>query len=103
MAYKLWITGPLDAWRDGRSDGGREPGPGDQIAEVVNGGRADVDAAVQEGSSDAFYDGRWSRLTPSGAARLDGELETCRDLLEANADKFRAGKSENTGQAVQFR
>ena len=72
MAYKLWIDGRWTEARDGGMMAIENPATGEQIAEVVNGGRADVDAAVSA-ARDAFYDGRWSRLTP--AAALAGDLE----------------------------
>ena len=64
MAYKLWING---RWAD--SDGGavmniENPATGEMIAQVVDGSRADVDRAVRA-AHEAFYDGRWSKLTPS--------------------------------------
>jgi betaine-aldehyde dehydrogenase len=96
--YKLWING---RWADTR-DGGRmtveNPATGEQIAQVVNGGRADVDAAVSA-ARDAFYDGRWSRLTPAARSLAIWKLA---DLLEANAEKFARAESDNTGKPYQF-
>ena len=98
MAYKLWING---RWVDAR-DGGmmtvENPATGEPIADVVNGGRADVDAAVKA-AHDAFYEGRWSRLTPAARSLAIWKLA---DLLEANAEKFARAESDNTGKPYQF-
>ena len=63
MAYKLWIDG---RWAD--SNGGQmmaieNPATNETITEVVDASRADVDAAVKAAHT-AFYDGRWSKITP---------------------------------------
>ncbi|MBI1258191.1 MAG: aldehyde dehydrogenase family protein [Chloroflexi bacterium] len=98
MAYKLWINGRWTETRDGSLMAVENPATGEQIAEVVNGGRADVDAAVSA-ARDAFYDGRWSRLTPAARSLAIWKLG---DLLEANAEKFARAESENTGKPYQF-
>src|SRR5664279_1645602 len=98
MDYKLWIKGSWAESRDGGVMAIENPATGEQIASVVNGGRADVDAAVTA-ARDAFYDGRWSRLTPAQRSLAIWKLA---DLLEANAEKFARAESENTGKPYQF-
>lgn len=98
MDYRLWING---RWTD--SQGGslmavEDPATGKPIAQVVNGSRADVDAAVSAARA-AFYDGRWSRLTPAQRSLAIWKLA---DLLEANAEQFARAESENTGKPYQF-
>ncbi|MBK8032289.1 MAG: gamma-aminobutyraldehyde dehydrogenase [Anaerolineae bacterium] len=98
MKHKLWING---AWVDSR-DGGtmaiENPATGETIAEVVNASAADVDAAVNAAHT-AFYDGRWSRLTPSERSLALWRLA---DLLQARAEDFARAESENTGKPYQF-
>ena len=74
------------------------PATGEVLAEVIDASRADVDAAVQAAKT-AFYDGRWSKLTPS-----DRSLALLRvaDLLEARAEEFARLESENTGKPYRF-
>ncbi len=98
MDYKLWINGRWADTRDGGMMAVENPATGEQIAQVVNGGRGDVDAAVSA-ARNAFYDGRWSRLTPAQRSLAIWKLA---DLLEANAEKFARAESDNTGKPYQF-
>jgi betaine-aldehyde dehydrogenase len=97
-SYKLWIDGQ---WADS-SDGGRtlieDPATGTQIAEVIDGSRADVDRAVSA-AREAFYDGRWSRLTPAERSLAIWRLG---DLLEKHKEAFARAESENTGKPYEF-
>jgi betaine-aldehyde dehydrogenase len=97
-SYKLWINGQ---WADSKG-GGRmaieDPATRQQIAEVVDGSRADVDAAVAAART-AFYDGRWSRLTPSERSVALWRLG---DLLEKRMEDFARAESENTGKPYGF-
>jgi betaine-aldehyde dehydrogenase len=97
MQHKLWING---AWSE--SDGGssmaiENPATGEQIAEVVDGSRADVDRAVRA-AHEAFYDGRWSRKTPADRSLA---LFRLADLLDQRAEAFARVESENTGKPYQ--
>ncbi|MFN8562850.1 MAG: gamma-aminobutyraldehyde dehydrogenase [Anaerolineae bacterium] len=98
MDYKLWINGRWADSRDGAMMAVENPATGEQIAQVVNAGRADVDAAVSA-AREAFYDGRWSRQTRRSARWRSGSW---RILLEANAEKFAHAESDNTGKPYQF-
>jgi betaine-aldehyde dehydrogenase len=94
MHTKLFINGQ---WQD--SDGGAEmailnPATGKQIAAVPDGSRADVDRAVQAAKT-AFYDGRWSRKTPSERSLA---LFRLADLLEQNGAEIGRIESENAGK-----
>ena len=90
---KLWINGQ---WAE--SSGGamsiENPATGEVIAEVSDASRADVDAAVQAAKT-AFYDGRWSKLTPGARSLAIWKLA---DLLEQNAEALAKLESENTGK-----
>jgi len=98
MEYTLWINGQWQPTQDGSMMSVENPATGAVIASVVNAGRADVDAAVQAANT-AFYDGRWSRLTPS--QRSLGLLKFA-DLLEARAADFAKVESENTGKPYDY-
>jgi betaine-aldehyde dehydrogenase len=98
MDYKLWING---RWAD--SQGGQpmaieNPATGETIAQVVDGSRADVDRAVKV-AHEAFYDGRWSKLSPGARALALWRLG---DLLEARMEDFARAEAENTGKPYAF-
>lgn len=96
MQPQLWIDG---AWSDGAARMPVvNPATGAQYAEVASAGPADVDRAVQAART-AFYDGRWSRLTPGERSKFLWRLA---DLLEANAEEFARAESENTGKPYKF-
>ncbi len=98
MNYKLWING---AWADSKGGGTtaiENPATGEKIAEVVDASREDVDRAVQA-AHEAFYDGRWSRLTPGERSLAIWKLA---DLLEEKAEEFAKAESENTGKPYHF-
>lgn len=97
-SYKLWIDG---AWVSGS---GRKrlkvenPATGEILASVVDANREDVDKAVSAART-AFYDGRWSRLTPGERALALWRLG---DLLEKRIEKFARAESDNTGKPYAF-
>lgn len=74
------------------------PATNETIAEVGAANRADVDAAVAAAKT-AFYDGRWSRLTPAERSLAIWKLA---DLLEARMEDFARAESENTGKPYAF-
>ncbi len=98
MDYKLWIGG---RWVD--STGGKtmtveDPATGQPLAQVIDASRDDVDRAVQA-AHEAFYDGRWSRLTPGERSLAIWRLA---DLLEKRAEEFARVESQNTGKPFGF-
>ncbi|MFC1466522.1 MAG: gamma-aminobutyraldehyde dehydrogenase [Candidatus Brachytrichaceae bacterium NZ_4S206] len=98
MNHKLWING---AWVE--SNGGGQmpienPATGEVIAHVADASRADVDAAVQAAKT-AFYDGRWSKLTPGQRSLAIWKLA---DLIEKRAEEIARVESENTGKPYAF-
>ncbi len=98
MAYKLWING---AWQD--SDGGKivnveNPATEETIAQVTDATRADIDRAVQAAHA-AFYDGRWSRLTPGERSAAMWNLA---DLMQARIEEFSRAETDNTGKPYKF-
>ncbi|MDX2162609.1 MAG: gamma-aminobutyraldehyde dehydrogenase [bacterium] len=96
--YKLWING---AWVDSRG-GSRmsieNPATGAIIAEVVDASAEDVNAAVGAAHT-AFYDGRWSRLTPAERSLAIWRLA---ELVEKHSEALARAESENTGKPYQF-
>jgi betaine-aldehyde dehydrogenase len=94
MDHKLWIDGRWAESRDGGRMAVENPATKQTIAQVVDAGRADVDAAVQAAKT-AFYDGRWSRLSPGERSLAIFRLG---DLLENRAEEFARLESENTGK-----
>jgi betaine-aldehyde dehydrogenase len=98
MDYKLWIDG---RWQDPAAGGTRaieNPATGETIATVAEGTAADVDKAVLAAHK-AFYDGRWSKLTPKERSVALWRLG---DLLEQNLERFARAESDNTGKPYNF-
>lgn len=98
MTHKLWIDGRWQDTQDGKVMAIENPATGVKIAEVIDASRADVDRAVQAAHT-AFYDGRWSRLTPAERSLAIWKLA---DLLDARKEEFAKLESENTGKPYQF-
>ena len=96
--YKLWIDGQWQDTQGGKMMPIEDPTTGNQIAEVVDASREDVDRAVQAAKR-AFYDGRWSKLAPGERSRIIWKIA---DLLEANAQELAKVESENTGKPYQY-
>jgi betaine-aldehyde dehydrogenase len=98
MDYKLWING---SWTD--SQGGKpmdviNPANGQKIASVLDASAADVDRAAQAART-AFYDGRWSKLTPGTRSNALLKLAT---LVEQKFDELARTESLNTGKPFEF-
>lgn len=96
--YKLWIDGQWQDTRGGRMMSIEDPTTGNQIAEVIDASREDVDRAVQAAKR-AFYDGRWSKQAPGERSKIIWKLA---DLLEANAEALAKVESENTGKPYEY-
>jgi betaine-aldehyde dehydrogenase len=97
MAYQLWINGQWTEGQGGSLMAVENPATGEKIAEVVNGSHADVDRAVQAAHT-AFYDGRWSKLTPGERSSAIWRLA---DLLDVRKEEFAQAESDNTGKPYQ--
>ncbi len=98
MAYKLWIDGRWTDSKGGQMMAIENPANNQKLDEVIDASRADVDAAVQAAHT-AFYDGRWSKLTPGERSLAIWKLA---DLLDANKEKFAKVESDNTGKPYQM-
>jgi betaine-aldehyde dehydrogenase len=92
--YDLFIGGNYTKSKSRHKLKIENPATGDIIAEVPDASKADVDAAVQAAHT-AFYDGRWSKLTPGERSKAIWKLA---DLLEGRAEDFARVESENTGK-----
>jgi len=98
MDYKLWIDGKWADSKGGSQMAVENPATGEVIGHAVDASREDVDAAVQAAHR-AFYDGRWSKLTPSQRSVALWKLA---DLLEEHADELARLESENSGKPFEF-
>jgi betaine-aldehyde dehydrogenase len=98
METRLFIDGK---WTDSKGGGKTKienPATGDILVEVADASREDVDRAVQAAHT-AFYDGRWSKLTPSARSKALWKLA---DLIEANQEELARVESENTGKPYKY-
>ncbi|HVN53029.1 MAG TPA: gamma-aminobutyraldehyde dehydrogenase [Anaerolineaceae bacterium] len=93
----LWIDGQWSTSPTGQIRQIENPATGETIAEVPEATTADVDTAVQAAHR-AFYDGRWSRKTPSERSLA---LLKLADLLSEHAEEFARLETENTGKPYQ--
>lgn len=98
MNYKLWIDGKWEDTKGGNVMSIEDPTTGKEIAEVIDASRDDVDRAVQAAKR-AFYDGRWSKKTPSDRSKIIWKLA---DLIESNAEALAKVESENTGKPYAY-
>jgi betaine-aldehyde dehydrogenase len=98
MEHKLWINGKWEDSKGGKMMSIEDPTTGKKIAEVVDASREDVDRAVQAAKT-AFYDGRWSRLSPGDRSKMIWKLA---DVIEANSEAIARLESENTGKPYAF-
>ncbi|TGM05236.1 gamma-aminobutyraldehyde dehydrogenase [Leptospira jelokensis] len=92
--YKLWIDGKWTNSSGGKTMGIEDPATGKQIAKVIDASAADVDKAARAAHK-AFYDGRWSGLTPSERSKAIWKLA---DLLEEKTKEFAKWESLNAGK-----
>ena len=95
---KLWIDGAWAASNGGGVMTVENPATGEAIAQVTDASRTDVDKAVRAAKT-AFYDGRWSKLTPAQRSTTIWKLA---DLIERDAEKIARVESENTGKPYAF-
>jgi betaine-aldehyde dehydrogenase len=97
MVWRLWIDGQ---WRESAGGGVTEvenPATEEIVDKVTESSAADVDAAVQAAHT-AFYDGRWSKLTPGERSEA---IHTLARLLGDRAADFAKVESEDTGKPYE--
>jgi betaine-aldehyde dehydrogenase len=98
MDYKLWINGQWSDSKGGKPMDVINPANGEKIATVLDASAADVDRAALAAKT-AFYDGRWSKLTPAARSNALLKLAT---LVEQKADELSRAESLNTGKPFEF-
>jgi betaine-aldehyde dehydrogenase len=98
MAHQLWINGAWVESKGGSVMSVEDPATGKPIAEVTNASAVDVDAAVRAAHR-AFYDGRWSKLTPAERSVAIWKLA---DLLDAHKEELAKLESANTGKPYEL-
>ncbi|TGN05885.1 gamma-aminobutyraldehyde dehydrogenase [Leptospira bandrabouensis] len=92
--YKLWIDGKWTNTSGGKAMDIEDPATGKKIAKVIDASVADVDKAAKAAHK-AFYDGRWSGLTPGERSKAIWKLA---DLLEEKTKEFAKAESLNAGK-----
>ncbi len=92
---QLFIDGAFRDAHDGARYTTENPATGRPLAEVAQGGPADVDIAVAAARR-AADDGRWSRVSPGDRKRI---LVRWADLIEANGRGDRPHRDARRGQA----
>ncbi len=98
MEYQLWIDGGWRASLGGQMRTIENPATGEAMATVPDATKEDVAAAVQAARA-AFYDGRWSRKTPSERSLA---LLRLADLVENRSAELARVESLNTGKPYQY-
>ena len=81
---QLLIDGEWVAATSGRTFETHDPGTGDLLARVAEGGAHDIDLAVRAARR-ALEDGPWSRLNPSERGRI---IHSVGDLIMEHADEL---------------
>jgi betaine-aldehyde dehydrogenase len=94
MGWDLWIDGKWTPSSGGAPLKVENPATGEIIDEVVDASGDDVNIAV-ESARNAFFDGRWSKMSPGERAKVIHKLA---DLLETRAEDFARVESEDTGK-----
>jgi phenylacetaldehyde dehydrogenase len=95
--HKLLIDGHWVDAKSGKTFAVFDPSNGQQIAQVAEGGAADIDLAVKAARR-AFEDGPWSKLKPTERGKLVWKLG---DVLEAHADELAELESLDNGKPIR--
>ena len=93
---KMLIGGRWVDAASGKTFPSFNPATGEVLAQVTEGDKHDIDAAVKAARK-AFDGGRWPRMTPSERGRLIWKLA---DLLEANLEEFALLESLDNGKPL---
>jgi len=94
--HKLLINGRWVGAESGRTFPTYNPATGEVLAQVAEGDKADVDAAVRA-AREAFDHGPWRRLTASERGRMIWKLA---DLLEQHTEEFATLESLDNGKPL---
>ncbi|HLM75355.1 MAG TPA: aldehyde dehydrogenase family protein, partial [Polyangiaceae bacterium] len=93
---RMLIGGQWLEAASGRTFPAFDPAMGEPIAQVAEGGAADIDKAVKAARA-AFETGPWSRMLPAERTRLIWKLA---DLIEKHAEEFAQLESLNNGKPL---
>ncbi len=94
--HRLFIGGRWVDAKSGKTFDTFDPGSGRVIAQVAEGDKADIDAAVAAARA-AFEGGAWPKMTGSERAKLLWKLA---ELIEANRDELAELESLNNGKPI---
>jgi betaine-aldehyde dehydrogenase len=97
-SYQLWIDGKWKTSKSGKKLSIENPANGEVILETLDSSPEDVDKAVHAAHK-AFYDGRWSGLTPGARSNI---LWKFAELIEQNSEEFARAESLNVGKPYQL-
>ncbi len=95
--HKLLINGEWVAAKSGKTFAVFDPANGQQIAQVAEGGAADVDAAVTAARR-AFEEGAWAKMKPTERGKLVWKLG---DILEAHTDELAELEALDNGKPIR--
>src|ERR1700688_115793 len=93
---KMLINGKWVNAASGKTFPTYNPATGEVLAQVAEGDRADIDAAVQAARR-AFDSGPWSHMTPSDRGKLIWKLA---DLLEQHLEEFATIETLDNGKPL---
>jgi aldehyde dehydrogenase (NAD+) len=93
---KLLIAGKSEEAQSGKTFPVWEPALGEELAQVAEGGAADIDRAVRV-AREAFDAGPWTKMAATDRGRILWRLA---DLIEQNADALAELESRNTGKTL---
>lgn len=97
-SYQLWIDGKWESSKGGKKLKIENPTTGEIFLETEDASAEDVDRAVQAAHR-AFYDGRWSGLTPGQRSNI---LWKFAELMEKHAEELAKAESLNVGKPYQM-
>jgi betaine-aldehyde dehydrogenase len=94
VTWDLWIDGKWVPSKGGDALKVENPATGEVVDEVTESSLDDVQSAVASTSA-AFFDGRWSGLTPGERSLVMNRLA---DLIESRTEDLARVESEDTGK-----
>lgn len=97
-SYQLWINGKWESSRSGKKISIENPATREIILETEDASPEDVDKAVRAAHA-AFYDGRWSELTPGQRSNI---LWKFAELMEKHSEELAKAESLNVGKPYQM-
>lgn len=96
-SYGLWINGAEVAAQSGKETHIRNPATGDIVSSVAEGGEEDMKRAI-ENASEAFEDGRWSKMEARDRARV---LMKAAEILRERTPRMAHLETLQTGRCLR--